>query len=658
VTGQLSRTQAVFAAELDRRLDHVRDELKRGNGAAMDRALGEIQTDPDRWAALRPDGQARILRLRGSRALERGEVEEAERLADQADRLAGSESGRRLRAALAARCGDPVAGLQLLGGPKSDDDRRLAASLLIAAGQPREALQVLPEGEADDAALRSIALAAASELKLALAEVERAERLDPGLLVVRRAGIAVRFAAALSPVVPFDAGPWPEPTPLGLVREDDPARELLRAAAEIAAAALQGPGLDRDDRHEFETWQLACLGNQRGLSPEAEAYARDLLAGGRPHAGAVIWSLARGYDFDRPRVARGLDDLLEAGHGEPTHLTVLLALELEMGSPDRAGRALRRFGGRFESGPASELPARWQRIINAQQDRDSAPAEMPAPLRLQHLVEDAERSDRWEEVQSFVREAAEGSPELAPGLTFEGVRVLAAAGRWELVAPFVPFLVDHVQTAEAITLACLATCNTDGPAPTLELFGAHAGAFPNGVRPLRLRRLRVECLRRLGRLSEAAQLADMLALGGDLPDLLAAIEVRLAAGDVKDAVPYFGVAAERDDLPPERALRYARAARNADPLVAPDLWRRALAAGLPERLAGAAASLTFEMGMDAEVGPLLATLAARAEAGDDSIRVGMLKDVVELLRQQREQAEEAYSKYLCQAAPGTDPLAT
>lgn len=268
-----------------------------------------------------------------------------------------------------------------------------------------------------------------------------------------------------------------------------------------------------------------------------------------------------------------------------------------------------------------------------------------------NLIEDAKRSDQWEEVGSFAREATEESPDGSPVLAVQGLRALAAADQWELVAPFVPFLVDHVQTAEAITLACLATYDTAGPASALELLEAHTGAFPSGVPPLRLRRLRAKCLRRLGRLSEAAQLADALALGGELPDMVAAIEVRLAAGDVADAIPYFRKAAERSDLPPEQALRYARAARPADPALAADLWRQALASDLPERLAGVAASIAFELGMDAEVGPLLATLAARAQAGDDSVRVGTLEDMMELLRQRREQAEQAYSNYLTGQIP-------
>ena len=81
VVGQLSRTQAALTAELDRRLDAARDGLKRGNGADLDRALDEVRNDPERWAVLGPEGRAKILRLRGSRALERGETEEAERIA-------------------------------------------------------------------------------------------------------------------------------------------------------------------------------------------------------------------------------------------------------------------------------------------------------------------------------------------------------------------------------------------------------------------------------------------------------------------------------------------------------------------------------------------------------------------------------------------------
>ncbi len=140
VVAQLSRVQATLAEELDQHLDAALEGLKRGNGTGLDKALDVIQSDPHPWGALPPEAQARVVRLRAARELERGNPERVQQLADEADQLAGPAKGWRLRASIAARCGDPRLGLKILRNPASSDDRRLQAALLLAIGEPAEAL--------------------------------------------------------------------------------------------------------------------------------------------------------------------------------------------------------------------------------------------------------------------------------------------------------------------------------------------------------------------------------------------------------------------------------------------------------------------------------------------------------------------------------------
>ena len=287
----------------------------------------------------------------------------------------------------------------MLGEPATSGERQLKASLLLVAGSPDQTLEQLPaEGDAEDWRLRSLALAALGQADEALTAVRKAEASASDWLIIRRAGIMVRYGMALSPVVAFELTAWPNPLPRNLVREDDETRRILVEAVNIAEAALTVSGLEVDDRHDLETWKLACLSNLRERSPEAEAYARRLLARGNPHPGAVAWSLARGYDFDRRRVARALEDLLAAARGSMDHLVALVVLRLNSGRADRAQRDLERFGERFATGPTAEHYERWRRIA-AIRATPGAPVPEDLPWeRLQRLIEEAERTGDWEPV--------------------------------------------------------------------------------------------------------------------------------------------------------------------------------------------------------------------------------------------------------------------
>lgn len=159
--GHLASLQAALAAEIDVRIEAAEVSLRRGDARAMDRALDVVQADPARWSSLRADSKARLLRLRASRRLAKGDLFGATRLADDADELVGPEGGRRLRALIGLRYDGPAAALQILGEPTAPGERQLKASLLLVAGRPDQALEQLPaEGDAEDWRLRSLTLAA------------------------------------------------------------------------------------------------------------------------------------------------------------------------------------------------------------------------------------------------------------------------------------------------------------------------------------------------------------------------------------------------------------------------------------------------------------------------------------------------------------------
>jgi hypothetical protein len=655
IVGQLASLQAALAAEIDVRIEAAEVFLRRGDARAMDRALDVVEADPARWSSLAADSKARLLRLRASRRLAQGDLMGAAKLADDTDELVGPEGGRRLRALIALRWDGPAAALQILGEPTASGERQLKASLLLVAGRPDQALKQLPaEGDAEDWRLRSLTLAALGQSHEALTAVRKAEVSASDWLIIRRAGIMVRYGMALSRVVAFELTAWPTPLPRNLVREDDETRRILVEAVNIAEAALTVSGLEVDDRHDLETWKLACLANLRERSPEAEAYARGLLARGSPHPGAVAWSLARGYDFDRRRVARALEDLLAAERGRMDHLVALVVLRLDSGRADRAQRDLELFGERFATGPTAEAYERWRQIA-AIRATPGAPVPEDLPWeRPQGLIEESERTGDWEPVAAVMRSAVERPTAYeGPAFALAAANALVAAGRWRLLAPFATLLSDQVATAEAVRLAAIAAFEAGDSKLSLEILDANTARFPHQELPLELKRLRARCLDQLGRFPEALRLTESIAFTSEeLSDILAATQMRVAMGDLTGALPQFRQIAAREDLPPDQALAIADTVRLVDRHLADELWRKAQQTGVPDQLAAIEATLAYSLGRDTEAGPALAKLGAQAAREPGArVRVMDLGEISEFLRRQREHLEKVERSYLDGEAP-------
>ncbi|MEX2576470.1 MAG: HEAT repeat domain-containing protein [Halofilum sp. (in: g-proteobacteria)] len=575
------------------------------------------------------------MRLQATRELVKGETEKAETLANEADEIGGIQGGERLRASLAAHRGDLELALEFLGQTTNPENARLRARIWLARADPGRAVDALNGlTDAEDEAVRAHALYMLGRTEEAFGALERAERSGEDLVNVRRAGIALRYAAALSPELTQVPESWPEPTPLGLVRADREATRWLERACEIAKAALREPNLHSEFREEFETWQLACLANQRECSAEAEDYAITLLQHGPPHRGAIVWSLARGYALNYRREIQRIERLLRGGYGELTHLTVMLALALNQGKPQRARRALADFGSHFEG---HDLLDRW-RVIVAAELGENPPADLPLTVALQQ----SQAAASWGEVSALVQRALDqGEIQVA----YQGIECLASNGQWSYVVAFIPALLDQFRTSESVTIACLAAYNTHDFERTVQITDGYANVFPDGHIPLTIRRARLVSLQRTGDLPAAYHEADTLASGGELPDLLSAIDTRLLTGDVAGAVPLIRVVAGHGDLPPETALRYARVAKRVDPVVAGDLWTRASASDLSGHLAELATTAAFELGLDDKAAPAVRALVANADSPHSSVRMVTIEEMAEFIRARREHLEEVESQY-------------
>lgn len=633
---QLSQMQEALAKELDSTLESVSGDLKRGRDGLVDRELNRLRSDPQRWAALSVESRARVIRLQASRELRSGTLEHATDLADEADALDDGKDGARLRASLAAESGDLEGALELLATSDAQEDVRLRASLWLALEKPERALEELSGlSGAEEFALQAHAFAVLGRGEEARWSLSEAEKMELSLLNVRRAGIAVRYWQAMSPEMPYRLDAGLQPVPLGLVRADVGTTEHLDRARDIARTTLEDPALASTWTEEFETWQLACLANQRDKTEEAEAYARALLKHPRPHCGALVWSMARGYTIDHRREIRRLEDMLGGGPAEVIHLTVMLALALDQGKPQRAERALSDHAARFPG--HEQLIDQWRAIVAAEL-RNEHSGSLPPVLAVQRAAEDGD----WDEV---VRQIADRFTESDLASAYTGCEALAANGQWAQIEQFIPALLDRIQTPDAITMACFAAYHMGQPERARDISDRYRSHFADAKLPLSIRRIRLQGLQQSGKLPEAYEEADGLVSEGNLADIITAVNTRLIAGDIGGAVPLIRKVAEEESLPPQTALEYARVVRHVDPDVARDLWQRVPKGEIQGQLAELAVATAFELGLDDQAGPVIKALARNAEDPDSTTKTMTIEDLPGFLEQQRRHTEHVEREY-------------
>ncbi|MBP2302810.1 hypothetical protein [Azospirillum picis] len=646
LASQTVELQRLLAGTVPPRIERAIDRIRRGDGRSAEDDLTTIRTDPQTWAVLGADVQARVLRLSASCRLRLDDLVAAEALADEADRLCPPPDEPRLRALIGLRREGPEKALAVLGNPVSPDGVHLQVGLLIVAGRLDEAGTVL-EGwsataapHAEASRLRALLALERNDRDGALAAVRDAERLEPSWAAVRETGGRVRYALAVSRAVPPSALRAPNPIDPGLILEDETARRLLTEADQAFVGWLEAP-LDEEERRVAETWRLATLAARRHRPAAAADYAAELLNREPTHWGAIAWSLTRDYPFDRPATLEALDRLLAAGDGEAAHLIAAVWIELDQGRTDDARNLLDRHAGRFTQREDAALLRFWRdRLAVAPKDRSEAPQ-----AGLAQALDEALNAGDWRPVADLLARLADDA-EHRP-LLLPASRALAEANRWAELRAHINTLAKHIATPEAIRLAAFIAGNTGAPDHAIELIEAYQDASGVAILPNDLHRLRAAALWLSGDIAGALRDAQELALiSGEPGDLIRQAEFALQVGNLTLAELTIRTPAVLSALSGEYAVQWAGRLASVAPATSRRLLEHAVEQGLPDAAIPAALGQSLRLADERIIRRLSAELA-RLAAADPAGPVWAL-DALELpkwLAEARRRAEDAAGRH-------------
>jgi len=227
------------------------------------------------------------------------------------------------------------------------------------------------------------------------------------------------------------------------------------------------------------------------------------------------------------------------------------------------------------------------------------------------------------------------------------------AKNWSAIAKHAKEVLEGIGTAAALRLAVESAHRVGDFRLCLELLEGRENLFPTSRLPSDLRRLRVLCWRKEGRLEQAIPEAEALAREtGDSSDVLTLVAVRLEGADPKGAVIEARALLKRADVAPEHHLQLAHVLKVEDQSAAIAHLEKAMASGdrSPSFVAGAL-DLIFRLNREEKFAELQPALQHSATLGG-AIELAGPERMIEMMRASAERQQETEGLY----AEGRIPL--
>jgi hypothetical protein len=327
-------------------LETALQRLSEGVSQPLRLLVDRLKADRLSWDVLSTNVKAKLLRAEGSLAIRENKLTIAKACYGEADAYARPPD-RTPSVFVALLEAGAATALELVANPVTSSEASVRAGLLLELGRPAEAIEVLDAWQnpspTDDAyepeRLRSIALLW-HDRQAALATISAVEHLAPRQFAVQWAAGVVRFNFSISEKFEPVLSTFPNPIPLGLVRDTEDARSALNEA-ERTFEMLSRTVDTTEQAADLRVWRLACLILNPARFTDAGQFAATLLTGDNPHPGAVVWATSAGLSLDYDEVVKALKARLKAGKGDASHAVAIAYLTSTRGAKDRAISGLR-----------------------------------------------------------------------------------------------------------------------------------------------------------------------------------------------------------------------------------------------------------------------------------------------------------------------------
>jgi tetratricopeptide (TPR) repeat protein len=641
------------------RLDHIRDLIRAGKEVLAESELRQMPTTAA-WTILPPHLQARAFRLLAGIALNRrGDVDEARKFLGQAKEI--YPTGRFVVTETVIRhiAEGPTAAIEGMPDPIDRDEWNLRAALLINAGRADEALRSLQaptfEPDAETFRLRALVHLFRRELAEAKVAATEADARASEWVLVQQAVALTEYFSGIAPVFEgWNHWRWPLPLAWHLVRSDAESRAAFRRASERFARIANNQDRGSEDWQQTVGWQLACVANDSARQAEAAELSREILAINPATVSAIVWAIARDYDFAQDIARQALEALCNKVPANTEPVQALFSLLASDKKFAEAGQLLDAHRELYERvGLAG--PWRFQRAQVCMAEGDAGKAQAL-------LAEQTDPDLRERTRAAFARISALSSGWTAELLTqldaearrtgsedslFAACEAYHFAGRHDYVVERAEGLVRRLRTEPALRLALDACASARRYDRCVTLMEQYRAVFRDGDFPPAIRRLRAICLRELGRLLEAEQEFRLLADDKGLPeDRYHLFQLQLSTGKITEASTTARTLLDEPNITPEGLFEIAEKLRPDDPDLARTFFAQATQRGI-QTPQGAALGMHvgFNLGLDDEIAGLMQKALSDVDRPDSPLKPFTLEQILEMDREWSQNRSDLEVKY-------------
>lgn len=632
------------ASRLETALQHLREGVSKPLRCLVD----QLKADRLSWDLLSADVKAKFLRAEGSLAIRGNDLAAAKACYGEADAYALPPD--RTPSVLVARLeASAASALELVRNPVTSSEAGVRAGLLLELGRPAEAIAVLdswPHTSPTDDAYEPARLRSIAQLWLdrpaALATISAVEHLAPRQFAVQWAAAVVRFNFSLSDKFEPTLSTFPNPIPLGLVRDTEDARSALNEAERIfdmLSRTVDTP----EQAADLRVWRLACLILNQARLTDAGQFAATLLMGDNPHPGAVVWAISVGLSFDHDEVVRALKARLKAGAGDASHAVAVAYLTFTRGAKDRAITGLRSHRKLFSDQANIELLDYWIGLLTGK-GGDSQTQQFNAALG--KLRRKGETGD----VLSMLDSGALGAD-----MQLAAFETLALNGKWLEIndrrASLLAFGTSHA-TEVALRAAFGLNLHRD----VIALASEYAGTFHGSRIPTNLGVLVAKSQLSLGDASLALRALEEMRADNNSNELAFEVAmIRLRIGDLTGAAAVIR-GRQAPAASPAALLKIAAELRYEDPELARRLLEGIPFADLSHRLLPDALALVNELGLQTAASVIMPRLFGPNAKSSGIVVINSVEEAIHFARDNADRRQKTDARLTEKWLSGDIPL--